>query len=64
MSTRHIEVWYDKTSDPEEPMYCVSLCEADGEEVKCLSTHEERPAAVSAGQQAAKKRDLKLVERD
>lgn len=64
MSSKHIEVWYDETSDADEPLYCVSLCAADGEEIRCLSTHEEREAAEEAGRKAAEKRGLTAMYRD
>ena len=57
-TTRHIEVWYDETSDCDNPLYCVSLCEEDGREIKCLSTHENREEADDAGRKAAAKRDV------
>lgn len=63
MTTRHIEVWYDETSDSDNPVYCVSLCEEDGEEIKCLSTHDDRADALEAGQKSADKRGIALVER-
>jgi hypothetical protein len=56
-----IEVWHDDTSDPGNPLYCVSLCEDDGEEIKCLSTHERRADAEIAGRGAAEKRNLKAI---
>ena len=61
---RHIEVWYDETSDAAEPMWCVSLCEEDGSEVKCLSTHEDKDEAESAGESAAAKRHIDACTRD
>jgi hypothetical protein len=60
---RHIEVWHDDTSDPDEPLWCVSLCEEDGEEVRCFSTHDERNEADAAARRAAQKRGLKAYYR-
>lgn len=63
MNSKKIEVWYDETSDPSEPMWCVSLCQDDGDEINCLSTHEEREDAIVAGKKSAEKRGLKIFER-
>lgn len=60
---QHIEVWHDQASDSENPVWCVSLCEADGEEIRCLCTRKNHSAATSAGQSAAKKRGMVVVER-
>jgi hypothetical protein len=60
----HIEVWHDETSDASEPRYCVSLCEEDGEEVRCLSTHEGRDEAEEAGRSEAGKRGLAVLYRE
>lgn len=61
---RHIEVWYDETSDSDNPLWCVSLCEEDGEEIKCLSTHEDEGDAASYGESAAAKRKIDARKRD
>lgn len=63
-ATRHIEVWYDETSDSDNPLWCVSFCEADGDEIKCLSTHEDQADALMAGQNAADKRGIECLHRD
>lgn len=59
----HIEVWYDETSDCDDPLYCVSLCEEGGKEVKCLSTHEDREEADDAGRVAARERNMDALYR-
>jgi len=61
--SRQIEIWYDETSDSNEPMWCVSLCGAAGDEVRCLSTHDSRDDAVSAGLAEAEKSGLVCYER-
>lgn len=60
---RQIEVWYDETSDSDEPIWCVSLCEEDGEEIKCLATYDDRDEAIEAGRRAAAKRSIEASER-
>lgn len=60
MSKKHIEVWYDDASGV-EPKWCVSLCEPDGSEDRCLSTHDEESDAVAAGEAEAEERGLKCV---
>lgn len=60
---RHIELWYDETSDSDNPVYCVSLCEPDGEEIMCLSTHDDKTEATEAAERSATKRGLALIER-
>ena len=45
---RTIEVWLDSTSDSESPMWCVSLCAEDGDEIRCLSTHDDEADAWDA----------------
>lgn len=60
---RHIEIWYDETSDSDNPEWCVSVCEDDGEEIRCLSTHGRYSDAVAAGKKSAAKRGIELVER-
>lgn len=62
-ATNRIEAWYDETSDADAALWCVSLCTADGEEIKCLSTHEEEADALSAGRAEAAKRGLEFVRR-
>ena len=57
---QHIEVWYDEASG-DEPKWCVSLCEDDGEEVKCLATRTDRDHAIARGQVAAAKRGIKML---
>ena len=60
MNPKHIEVWLDKTGDPDEPLWCVSLCEPEGDEIKCLSTHREKGDAIWAGTRAAASRGMHL----
>ena len=60
MEERYVEVWLDETSDPSEPLWCVSLCTDEGE-IRCISTHEDQSDAISAGQAAAARRGLALV---
>ena len=61
--SKQIEVWYDETSDADEPVWCVSLCDDDGQEVKCLSAHDDKDDAIDAGREAAQERGLRLCER-
>lgn len=61
--SQQIEVWRDETSDADEPIWCVSLCDDDGQEVKCLSTHDDKSGAIEAGRKVAHKRGLRLCER-
>lgn len=60
--SKQIEVWRDETSDADEPCWCVSLCDDDGE-IKCLSTHDDRNDAIDAGREVAQERGLRLCER-
>lgn len=60
--SKQIEVWCDATSDTDE-VWCVSLCDDDGQEVKCLSTHDDKDDAIDAGKEAAQKWELRLCER-
>ena len=62
--SRHIEVWHDKTSDSDSPVWCVSLCEDDGDEVKCLSTHETEYEAEAVGEVEAAHRHIDACKRD
>lgn len=59
-----IEVWLDETSDPSEPVWCVSLCASDGEEIKCLSTEDDHDEAILVGKEEASIRELTCVERN
>ena len=61
---RHIEVWYDETSDSDQPTYCISLCDEDGDEIKCLGTYDDRAEAESAGLEAATERGMECLYRD
>lgn len=45
---RSIEVWLDSTSDAETPVWCVSLVDGDGDEIRCLSTHTDEADAWEA----------------
>ena len=58
----HIEVWFDGTSG--DDLYCVSLCQEDGAEVKCLSTHEDESEAKDEGRRVAKARGLPVLFRE
>ncbi len=62
-TNRQIEIWLDETSDGDEPMWCVSLCESDGEEVRCLSTHDDLATATAAAKKSAATRNLPLFTR-
>ncbi len=64
MSDRHIEVWLDETSDSDDPTYCVSLCEEDGEEVKLIGTRDAREEADELGLRAADKRGIPVMFRE
>ena len=61
---RQIEVWYDGTSDADAPVWCVSLCDEGGQEIKCLSTHANRAEAVQDGREKAQRCGLRLFGRD
>ncbi len=60
---RHIEVWLDAASDIDEPVWCVSLCEDDGQEVRCFSVHDEKADAEAAAERLCEKGQLNLVRR-
>lgn len=51
--TRHIVVWLDDASNYNKPTWCVSLCREDGDEIKCLSTHDEESEAIEEGKRTA-----------
>lgn len=59
-----IEVWHDTTSDPSTPVWCVSACTEDGDEIKCIDTADTRAEAVETGHREADDRALPLCERD
>jgi hypothetical protein len=61
-----IQLWRDSTSNPDDPRYCVSLCETDGGEVKCLSTYalDDHADAWLFAMAEAQRRDLAAVEID
>lgn len=61
---RIVEVWYDNVSEPTEPLYCVSLCEPDGSEVRCLSTHTRRDDAERSGRVEAIMRRITCLYRE
>lgn len=61
--SKQIEVWYDETSDTDEAVWCVSLCDEEGQEVRCLSTHDDQSDAIEAGREAAQERGMRLCER-
>ena len=60
------QLYLDKTSDPEDPHYCVSLCGSDGTEYRCLSTYEADDHADAWGfaRDEAQRRELPAVEID
>lgn len=63
-TAERIEVWRDSTSDPETPVWCVSLCADDGEEIRCLDTTDDHDAGIASGREEARQRDLPLYCRD
>ena len=63
VSTRRIDVWHDTHSDSDTPVWCVSLCEEDGEEIRCLSSFPARDEAIDAGRAEANRRSLLAFER-
>jgi hypothetical protein len=58
-----IEVWHDDASDPDEPFWCVSLCDGDGQEIECLFIYDDKNDALEAGREAARERGLRLCAR-
>ena len=62
--SQQIEIWNDTHSEPGESCWCVSLCWESGDEINCLSTHDDRDEAIAAGKKAAHRRELPLIERD
>lgn len=56
MNEKQIELWYDETSG--DDMWCVSLCDATGDEERCLSTHETESQAEWAAEAEAQSRGL------
>lgn len=69
---RQIKLWVKSasakcaTSDPDAPRYCVSLCGADGAEVRCLSTYalDDHADAWTLAKDEAQRRELPAVEID
>jgi hypothetical protein len=61
---KQIELWRDRTSDGDNPRWCVSLCWGDGDEIRCLSVHKQYSAALTAAVSEARRRELSLCERD
>jgi len=59
-----IEVWHDSTSEPQHPCWCVSLCEPDGDEIRCLACRESYDDAVREAQEQAAARRMSAYERD
>lgn len=64
--SKQIQLWLDATSDPDGPRYCVSLCDGDGEEIRCLSTFttEDKADAWSLAKDEAQRREIPAVEID
>lgn len=64
MSTenRRIDLWYDETSDCENPVWCVSLCTADGEEIKVLDTAASHADALPVAEKKAASHGLVLMD--
>ena len=48
-----IEVWLDDATDYESPVYCISLCAADGEELLCLGHTPRQDEAVALAKKVA-----------
>lgn len=61
MASKQIEIWHDTTSD--EHAWCVSQCGIDGQEDILLSAHDSKEDALEAGQDAARRHGVRLVER-
>ena len=57
---KQIEVWYDIGADE----WTVSMCDEDGEEIVCISTHDKEEDALDAGIIAAKNCGLQLFRWD
>lgn len=58
---QHIALWLDATSDPSDPVWCVSLCAQDGEEIACLSWHQSEDNASLRAEREAATRGLRVV---
>ena len=59
MERKRIEVWKDDTCGRQVGKWCVSVCDAvEGDEIECLSVHDDSAAAIQAGRLAANKRGL------
>lgn len=63
MTETQIEVWLDTVDDPDDPLWCVSLCEDDGDEVSCIAAYEYRDDAIERAWREAGKRSLPAYER-
>lgn len=60
--SKRIDIWYDATSDASNPVWCVSLCADDGEEIKCLDTADTYAEAKQIGEREASDRRLVLMD--
>lgn len=67
-TTNRIEVWYDNSPETFDALgrdaWTVSLCFDDGEEIRCLSRHDDEASALEAGETEASARGLQLIVRD
>ena len=59
---KHIEVW----DDEEGSAICVSLCEADGDEIKCLRSfdYDDEESKIDALDEAKEYASLAAAKRD
>ena len=58
MTEEYIAVWRDEDSDPERPVYCVSLCDDDGAEKRCLDCTPLSDHAIMVGKAEAASRHI------
>lgn len=63
MDADQIEVWCDDTSDADNQVWCVSMCDGDGDEIRCLGTFGDLADAIERGARAAREHGLPLLER-
>ena len=56
-TAEYIAVWRDEDSDPERPVYCVSVCDDDGAE-RCLDCAPLADTAIMVGKAEAASRHI------